>query len=174
MAWSKLQTRSQWSWSSVLVDWSMPSNFGQFKIEQDNSDTKDSKSCPHHAMWAQESSKSSEAHWILECGSLSVILYIKVTIDSHVSWYQHLINMYCILSCVDLNTQLSSQINAGSYLKIQIVYGNLLLVFTISIFFDSHTLNLLELQYTMFLAVRFPYTLPWKFSNAFFSYFLSG
>ena len=59
----------------------MPLNFGQLKFEQDNSDTKDSKSCPHHAMWAQESSKWSEAHWIIECGSLSIILDINVTID---------------------------------------------------------------------------------------------
>ena len=134
------------STSSVLVDWSMSLNLEQLMFEQDNSDTKDSKSCLHHAMWAQESSKWTEAHWVIECGSLSIILDINLTMD--LSLHRHLTT--CAVSCHVRTwtiTQLCLKINAGSYLKIQIAYANLLLVFIRSLFFDSRTLNLLELQY---------------------------
>ena len=72
---------------------------------------------------------------------------LDINVTTELSLYQHLINMNCILTCADLNYHTTLQINAGGYLKIQIMYANLLLVFTMSIFFDSHTLNLLELQY---------------------------
>ena len=74
VAW--LVSKSTW-WP----DWSMPLSLEQLKFQQGNADTKDSKRYLHHMMWAQEFSKWSEAYWVMECGSLSIILDIYVTVD---------------------------------------------------------------------------------------------
>ena len=53
-----------------------------------------------YTMRCEDKNLASEVkHTESECGSLSIILDIIVQL----TLYQHLINMYCVLSCMDLN-----------------------------------------------------------------------
>ena len=94
----------------LIAQW--PLNVEQLRFEEDNSDTKDNKRCLHHAMWAQESSKWSEAHRVIKCGSLSILTMDCINIWSKCTVYCH-VQTWTI-------TQVYLEINADRHLKIQI------------------------------------------------------